>query len=55
MVLARPVTTTYVLATLKGQAKAIRVAAEFPIPMDGSLWTCPWGGTASGREPMLAT
>ena len=33
-----------VLATPKGQAKAIPVAAEFPIPMGGSLWTCPWGG-----------
>lgn len=35
-----------VLATLKGQAKAIPVAAESPIPMGGSLWTCPWGGAA---------
>ncbi len=35
-----------VLATLKGQTEAIPVAAEFPIPLDGSLWTCPWGGAA---------
>ena len=33
-----------VLATPKGQTKAIEVAAEYPIPMGGSLWTCPWGG-----------
>ena len=35
-----------VLATLKGEAKAIPVVAEYPIPMGGSLWTCPWGGAA---------
>ncbi|MGD0896707.1 MAG: FecR domain-containing protein [Thermoguttaceae bacterium] len=35
-----------VLASLKGQAKAIPVTAESPIPMGGSLWTCPWGGAA---------
>ena len=28
----------------KGQAEAVTVAAESPIPMGGSLLTCPWGG-----------
>ena len=35
-----------VLATPEGQLKAIPVAAESPIPLGGSLWTCPWGSAA---------